>query len=210
MPKHRRRWFRISEIADVCAQIPNGVQLDEGKRERAIELLRKAIFTGEFEDTDGRSRVANLHQAFAAELRFARDSGAEPKYFRPCAPYLWIRRVDCEAWFRRNGIEFPKGWVTDSTVNPTELGLVTSRRRGGRQSMRVKDALKEIFPDGLPSEKEWSNNAIVKELKLFFVKNKWRGPPDRRTTIRVLGELRPAAIPKVIPGRHLGQKPSCP
>jgi hypothetical protein len=187
---HQRRWFRISEIADVCAQIPDSVQLDEGKRERAIELLRKAILAGEFEDTDGRSRVANLHQAFAAELRFARDSAAEPKYFRPCVPYLWIRRVDCEAWFRRNRIEFPEDWAAVAAVDQTEAGSVTSRQRNAFQTDRVLTALNKIYPEGLPLHEIAPDKAIVKNLKLLFLREKWQQPPDRRTIIRLLNKLR--------------------
>jgi hypothetical protein len=191
MPMHQRLWFRISEIADACAQIPGGIQLDEGKRERAIELLRKAILTGEFEGADGRSRVANLHPAFAAELRFARGSAVEPSYFRPSMQYLWIRRADCEAWFSRSRIEFPKGWIPVSAVTRTEPRAVTSRQHSAPQSKRVKDALKETYPNGLPPREKVPDKAIARELKLFFIRNNWRSVPDRRTIIRVLDELRP-------------------
>ena len=191
LPMHERPWFRISEIADVCAQIPDSVQLDEGKRERAIELLRKAILTGEFEDTNGRSRVANLHPAFAAELRFARGSAAEPSYFRPWISYLWIKRADCEAWFRHNRMGFPKNWVAAAAVAHTQAGSVTSRKGNAFQTERLRTALDELYQKGLPPIEILPDNAIVRKLQLFFIKEKWDRRPSRRTIIRLLKKLRP-------------------
>jgi hypothetical protein len=49
-PMHLRPWFQVSEIADACARIPGSVELDQAKRARALELLRKAILAGEFDD----------------------------------------------------------------------------------------------------------------------------------------------------------------
>jgi hypothetical protein len=109
-PLHLRPWFRVSEIADACARIPGSVELDQAKHARALELLRKAILAGEFDDARGRSKVANLHPSTAAELRFARD-GAAIADFRGLAEHLWIRRADCKAWFERNQLEFPMRWL---------------------------------------------------------------------------------------------------
>ena len=112
-PPHVRPWFRVSEIADACASIPGSVGLDPNERARALELLRKAILAGEFEDARGRSKVANLHPSTAAELRFARDSAAiaDDFFAEKLAEHLWIRRADCKAWFERNQIPFPKRWL---------------------------------------------------------------------------------------------------
>ena len=131
-PMNQRPWFRISELADTCARIPGSVELDQGKRGQAIELLRKSILTGEFDDANGRSKVANLHPESWAELRFARDSAGEPEYFAPLAPDLWIRRADCEAWFARNGIEFPKAWMRNNNQRDLRQGLAETSSRPPR------------------------------------------------------------------------------
>jgi hypothetical protein len=110
-PPHLRPWFRVSEIADYCASILGSVELDQNKRARALELLRRAILAGEFDDAKKRSKVANLHPSPAAELRFARDSTAIAHYFPGLAEHLWIRRADCKEWFERNQIEFPMRWL---------------------------------------------------------------------------------------------------
>ena len=59
-PLHLRPWFRVSEIADAYARIPGSVELDQAKREVTLELLRRAILAGEFDDAKKRSKVANL------------------------------------------------------------------------------------------------------------------------------------------------------
>jgi hypothetical protein len=110
VPMSQRPWFRIAEIADHCARIPGSVDLVQAKRERAIELLRKSILTGEFDDAKSRSTVANLHESIAAELRFHRYGADTLEYFVPLAEHLWIRRAACEAWFKRNQIELPTSW----------------------------------------------------------------------------------------------------
>jgi hypothetical protein len=110
-PMNRRLWFRISEIVDYCARIPGSIALDQSKRERSIELLRRAILAGEFDDPNGRSKIANLHSHRTAVLRrFARNSATAPE-FGQWISYLWIRRADCEAWFSRNRIDFPEEWL---------------------------------------------------------------------------------------------------
>ena len=127
-PISDRPWFRISEIADYCAGIPGTVELDQGKHARAIELLRKSILAGEFDDTNGRSKVANLHPSASAELRFARNSAGLPEYFPPLAPHLWIRRADCEAWFARNRIEFPRAWMPNSSLRESRQSIAETSR----------------------------------------------------------------------------------
>jgi hypothetical protein len=131
-PMNQRPWFRISEIANTCACIPGSVELDQAKLDRAIEFLRNSILTGEFDDPHGRSRVANLHPSSSAELRFARDSAGVPEYFPPLAPYLWIRRADCEAWFARKAIEFPKAWMRNNNQRDLRQGLAEASSRSPR------------------------------------------------------------------------------
>jgi hypothetical protein len=116
-PLDARQWFRVSEIADACARTPGSVELDQNKRARTLELLRQAIYRGDFDDARKRSKVANLHPSIAAELRFARDSAAIADYFPELAEHLWIRRADCKAWFARNGIEFSKAWMRAETAS---------------------------------------------------------------------------------------------
>ena len=162
MPMHQRQWFRISEITDYCARIPGDIELDKGKQERAIELMRKSILTGEFDDADGRSKVANLLPTFAAELRFARGSAGNPEYFRPWVTDLWIRRADCEAWFKRNGIQFPKDWVATDTKG-------SKKRNAGRKPVfdrPIHEALVELFEwhgDLSDDDREWSVQADVEK-----------------------------------------------
>jgi hypothetical protein len=175
-----RSWFRISEIAEYCASNPGNVGLDQEKYDRAIELLRKAIITGEFDDTYGRSKVANLHSSFAADLRFARDSAGEPSYFPPLAPYLWIRRADCEAWFRRNGIEFPKSWSKAETGSPP-------KRKGGRKpkfDLLIQGALTQLFDlrgDLQDGDPEWSTQADVEKAVRAILDDK---APSALSTVR--------------------------
>jgi hypothetical protein len=111
-PLHVRPWFRVFEIADACARIHGSVELDQVKREGTLELLRRAILAGEFDDAKKRSKVANLHPSPAAELRFARDSAdIADDFFADLAEHLWIRRADCKAWFERNKLPFPMRWL---------------------------------------------------------------------------------------------------
>jgi hypothetical protein len=70
MLKRDRKWFRVSEIADQCAEIPGSVELDQDKRALALEKLRTAILEGEFNDPKGRSKVACLHSSPVIPIRF--------------------------------------------------------------------------------------------------------------------------------------------
>jgi hypothetical protein len=96
----------VSEIANACAHIPGSVDLDKEKRKRALELLRRAILAGEFDDAKKRSKVADLHPSPAAELRFARDSAdiADDFFAEKLAEHLWIRRADCKAFYHDRAV----------------------------------------------------------------------------------------------------------
>jgi hypothetical protein len=161
-PMNQRPWFRISEIADYCARVPGSLELDQSKREQSIEVLRKAILTGEFDDSKGRSKIANLHTHRRADLCFARNSAAESEFSRQCVSYLWIRRADCEAWFKRNGIEFPKSWSKAEAGSPP-------KRKGGRKPKfehLIHGALVELFDwhgDLRDDDPEWSTQADVEK-----------------------------------------------
>jgi hypothetical protein len=179
-PMNQRSWFRISEIVEHCSRIPGSVGLDQKKYDRAIELLRKAIFSGEFDDANERSKVANLYHAFAVDLRFGRDSAADPEYFRQWISYLWIRRADCEAWFKRNRIAFPEDWGAapsstlkkreetklpdDSVTAPSSDPKKQSYGRKSRFSVtirRIVFRLMEFHGDLSDDDPEWSMQADV-------------------------------------------------
>jgi hypothetical protein len=152
----------MSEIVDYCARIPGSVAVDQSKRERSIELLRKAILAGEFDDPKGGSKIANLHSHRTAVLRrFARNSAAAPQ-FEQWISYLWIRRADCEAWFWRNGIEFPEDWVTSHGRGP-------KKRRSGRKSKfaaSIRQAVFELMDyhgDLSDDDPQWSKQADVEK-----------------------------------------------
>jgi hypothetical protein len=115
LPMSKRPWFRITEIADYCAKNPGSVEPDSVKRERTIELLRRAILRGEFEDANGRSRVACLHISPITTTRFDRGSAADTKFFQLAVPHLWLSRADSEDWYRRNALTFP--WKTKRQQN---------------------------------------------------------------------------------------------
>ena len=175
-PLHLRPWFRVSEIADACARIPGSVELDQAKRARALELLRKAILAGEFDDARGRSKVANLHPSTAAELRFARDSAAIAD-FRGLAEHLWIRRADCKAWFERNQLEFPMRWLpaVDAAADqktpaagtveefPSAVELKRFNKKGAKE-FGQDGARKAALEAGYVGSRRWIDPAF-KELK---------------------------------------------
>jgi hypothetical protein len=89
------------------------------------------------------------------------------------------------------GIESPKDGVAAPAIAQAEAGLVKSRQQKGFQTSRLRKALDKIYPQVLPSREILPDNAIVAKLKLFFLKEGWANPPDRRTIIRLLEKLRP-------------------
>jgi hypothetical protein len=161
MPLHLRSWFRVSEIADACARIPGSVDLDPAKRALTLELLRQAIYRGDFDDARKRSKVANLCPSIAAELRFARDSAAFADYFSDeLTKHLWIRRADCKAWFERNQIELPTYLfpVVDTAADPQMPARdVKSSSTKGANKAQIKDIVSRyrgsLSPDTHPSMK---------------------------------------------------------
>jgi hypothetical protein len=162
-PMSQRPWFRISEIVDICSRIPGSIAVDQGKHERSIELLRKSILAGEFDDPKGRSKIANLHShRDAVLLRFARNSAAEPEFFRQWISYLWIRRADCEAWFKRNGVKFPEDWAVAQNSGHT-------KQKSGRKPQfaariqRVVFELMDYHGDLSDDDPEWSIQAHVEK-----------------------------------------------
>jgi hypothetical protein len=106
-PWSKRSWFRVTEIAEHCGRVEALVPLDRHKCDRTLELLRGAILRGEFE------RVAHLCESPLARIRFDRKSMTDPDLFRPKDRDLWISRADCEGWFSRNNIPFPKEWKVE-------------------------------------------------------------------------------------------------
>jgi hypothetical protein len=149
-PPHLRPWFRVSEIANACAHIPGSVDLDKEKRKRALELLRRAILAGEFDDAKKRSKVGDLHPSPAAELRFARDSAdiADDFFAEKLAEHLWIRRADCKAWFERNQIPYPMRWlpaVEAAADQKTPAAEIVAELPGATKSNRLsKKSAKEF------------------------------------------------------------------
>jgi hypothetical protein len=125
--------------------------------------LRQAILAGEFNDARKHSKVANLHPSTAAELRFAQHSADIPDaLFAKLAEDLWIRRADCEAWFKRNGIQFPKDWVARDTKG-------SKKRNAGRKPVfdrLIHEALVGLFEwhgDLSDYDREWSVQAHVEK-----------------------------------------------
>jgi hypothetical protein len=117
-----RSLFYLEEIADYCARVPGNFELNRGERERALELLRQATLRGEFDDAKGRSRVVclSMFPFMRAKIHLGRESAAHPDLYLKAVPYLCIRRKDCEAWFSRNGLCFPKEWEVE--IAESKLG----------------------------------------------------------------------------------------
>jgi hypothetical protein len=162
-PLHVRPWFRVSEIADACARIHGSVELDQAKREGTIELLRRAILAGEFDDAKKRSKVANLHPSPAAELRFARDS-ADIADFAKLDKHLWIRRADCKAWFDRQRIELPAHWfpAVDAAADPQMPGrnVKSSSTTTQWSKAQIKNIVSQ-YRRSLSTDSHPSNEALV-------------------------------------------------
>jgi hypothetical protein len=99
IPFWKRRWFRISEIADSYAETPGKTIKD---REEFVETLRKAIVRLDFVDGKGRSKVLDFHESPLAEFRFCPDSARASEFFKPLLEFLWIRRDEWIEWFNKN------------------------------------------------------------------------------------------------------------
>ena len=91
--KARRKRFRVSEIADQCAEIPGSVELDQDKRALALEKLRTAILEGEFNDPKGRSKVACLHSSPVIPIRFHQYGAGMSDDFLKLTSHLWISQA---------------------------------------------------------------------------------------------------------------------
>jgi hypothetical protein len=104
----KRRWLRLTEIACEYARKPESLgEIDDARRELALDELRYSILTGEFVDKRGRSRVLNMHPSPVATFRFDPPGATHHDFFEPIAEYLWITYQDCVDWFNRHGVSLP-------------------------------------------------------------------------------------------------------
>ena len=176
MLKRDRKWFRVSEIADQCAEISGSVELDQDKRALALEKLRTAILEGEFNDPKGRSKVACLHSSPVIPIRFHQYGAGMSDDFLKLTSHLWISRADCSAWFSRKGYEFPKEWVkTEEQEKQTPRGPKPIFRQP------IRNAVFELMGhhgDLTVDDPVWSRQQTLKKL---FVTN-W--PATSRAPVR--------------------------
>jgi hypothetical protein len=119
----KRRWLRLTEIADECARKPGSLAVDDKERERALETLRRSILTGEFVDNQGRSRILNMHPSPLAHFRFEPSAAANAEWFNSIARHLCIRYQDCVDWFNWLGLDLPRRLRREpsSTVSPEAI-----------------------------------------------------------------------------------------
>jgi hypothetical protein len=47
-PLHERKWFRLSELVNHCANIPGMLLSDSSRKEEAFEIFRVSIYRGDF------------------------------------------------------------------------------------------------------------------------------------------------------------------
>jgi hypothetical protein len=198
-PFHERKWFRLSELINHCAEIPGMLLSDSSRKEEVFEIFRVSIYRGDFGGDVGQSTRIRWIEPSAPRW-LPRDSAAPNGLLFPSIGDLLISRADAAAWFRRQGVtpphglaepESPNDWVAAPASAQAKADSVKSRRQIGFQTSRLRKALDKIYPEGLPPLEILPNNAIVKEVKLFFIKEKWVPLPARRTIIRLLDKLRP-------------------
>jgi hypothetical protein len=179
MLKRDRKWFRVSEIADQCAEIPGSVELDQDKRALALEKLRTAILEGEFNDPKGRSKVACLHSSPVIPIRFHQYGAGMSDDFLKLTSHLWISRADCSAWFSRKGYEFPKEWVkTEEQEKQTPRGPKPIFRQP------IRNAVFELMGhhgDLTVDDPVWSRQADVEKA----VRDKLAGNEPSPSTLRL-------------------------
>ena len=200
-PFHERKWFRLSELVNHCAKIPGMLLSDSSRKEEAFEIFRASIYRGEFGGSKGEAtRIRWVSEEPLPPRCLSRESAAPNGLLFPLKDELLISRTDAAAWFRRQGVtpphglaepESPNDWVAAPASAQAKADSVKSRRQIGFQTSRLRKALDKIYPEGLPPLEILPNNAIVKEVKLFFIKEKWVPLPARRTIIRLLDKLRP-------------------
>jgi hypothetical protein len=201
-PFHERKWFRLSELVNHCAKIPGMLLSDSSRKEEALEIFRASIYCGDFGGRVGQSTRIRCIEPSAPRW-LPRDSAGPNGFLFPLIGDLLISRADAATWFRRQGVppphglaephdgrQFPKDWVATPAVTPTEAGPVSTRPRRRPQTSRLEAALNKIYPGGLPPLAEVPDVAVVRELKLLFVRENWDQRPDRRTIIRLLARLR--------------------
>lgn len=117
----KRRWLRLTEIANEYARKRGSLAIDSEERERALEVLRCSILTGEFVDKQRRSRVLNMHLSPLADFRLELLGASNPEQFNPIAEHLWITRQDCVDWFNRRDVNLPVGLRREpSSALPSE------------------------------------------------------------------------------------------
>jgi hypothetical protein len=105
-----RKWFRVSEIADVLATLPGTIIPNTTKSEGVLTFLCEEILRGAFNDQKGRSQIANLHSSPVVPVRF-NTKGITRAEIPKFTEYLWIKRQACLNWFARKKLNVPEDWV---------------------------------------------------------------------------------------------------
>jgi hypothetical protein len=168
----KRRWLRLTEIADEYARNPGSLEIDEKRREHALQALRSSILAEEFGDRQSRSRVLNMHPSRHAGSRFDPLGATNPDQFDQIAAHLWITHQDCVEWFNRSGIELPHRlrreveplYPKDDRCDHEEKG---GAKVGGRQRVQERPVgrygrpiIKTAAWDAIGSHDEWGSNGI--------------------------------------------------
>lgn len=164
-----RSWFCLSEIADACAQVQGQPKIDCESRARVIEWLRASVLGKEFDASrEGQTRLAFLHTSPHAKLRFERAWAENIDKWNAWTKFLpsdwnswklpqqwpvtiWMRRVDCAAWFDSHNIMPPPAWHLDQGVHVSDYyPLPSEPPPGNKAATHTYNALLKRFGRRIP------------------------------------------------------------
>jgi hypothetical protein len=103
----KRRWLSLTVIADEYAKKRGSLEIDDKRREEALEALRCSILTEEFMGGRG-SRVLNMNSSPLENFRFDPLGASNREQFDPIAADIFITYQDCIDWFKGQGVELPR------------------------------------------------------------------------------------------------------
>jgi hypothetical protein len=155
-PLYQRKWFRVSELLNHCANIPGMLLCDPSRKEEAFEIFRASIYRGEFGGSVGRpTRIRWISVDPSAPRFLSRDSAAPNGFLFPLIDELLISRVDAAAWFLRHGVS-PPHWLAEAhdERQPTEQQVRPSSGTSG-------------MPPGYDESisEQWFKPASLEEIK---------------------------------------------
>jgi hypothetical protein len=169
MPMSERSGFLLTEVADQCARVNGRSAPDQSLRDQTIELVRCAILRGQFQDTQGRSKIACFSPHPSFPIRVDLEIAADPDFFKLAVPYLCVNREYCEKWFSNNKIAFPKEWK--KSLRPgrkdgypwEKAGADLNRRTKKNGLFRSKKGMVEAVKDSVSRADEIPDNHTIND-----------------------------------------------